>query len=220
MHWIQIASSEILASPSTRNLGIVFDKSLSMDVHIKKNVCKATYFQIRNINEIRNVLDDDTAAKLVHALITSRLDNGNALLYGITKSQLKKLQQAQNAAARMLTRTRKFDHISPVLQRLHWLPIRFRIHFKILLTWKALHDKAPAYISELINPNNPSGQLRSSHKNLLSIPRTFSSHGDRAFYACAPKLWNSLPADLRFCSSLVFKKTLKTHLFKIDYDGT
>ena len=112
----------------------------------------------------------------------------------------------------MLTRTRKFDHISPVLQRLHWLPIRYRIHFKILLlTWKALHDMAPAYISELINLHNPSRQLRSSHKNLLSVPRTFSSHGDRAFYSCAPKLWNSLPADLRFCSSLdIFKKTLKT----------
>ena len=93
---LQIASSEIVVSPSARNLGIVFDSALSMDALIK-NVCKATYFQIRNINEIRNVLDDDTAAKLVHALITSRLDNGNALLYGITESQLKKLQQAQNA---------------------------------------------------------------------------------------------------------------------------
>ena len=140
------------------------------------------------------MLDDDSAATLVHALITSRLDNGNALLYGITESQLKKLQQVQNAAARMLTRTKKFDHISPVLQRLHWLPISFRITFKILLlTWKALHDMAPAYISELIKFHNPSPQLRSGHKNLLSVPRTFSSHGDRAFHACAPKLWNSLP---------------------------
>ena len=61
----------------------------------------------------------------------------------------------------------------------------------------------------------------SAAKNLLSVPRTFSSHGDRAFYSCAPKLWNSLPADLHFCSSLdIFKKTLKTHLFKIAYDST
>ena len=82
---LQIASSEIIASPSARNLGIVFDSALSMDAQIK-NVCKATYFQIRNINEIRNVLDDDTAAKRVHALITSHLDNGNALLYGITET--------------------------------------------------------------------------------------------------------------------------------------
>ena len=151
---LQIASSEIVASSSARNLGIVFDNALSMDAHIK-NVCKATYFQIRNIHEIRNVLEDDPAAKLVRALITSCHDNVNALLHGIIESQLKKLQQAQNAAARMLTRTRKFDNISPVLLRLHWLPFRYRIHFKILLlTWKALHDMAPAYISELINLHN------------------------------------------------------------------
>ena len=86
---------------------------------------------------------------------------------------------------------------------------------------KHFHDMAPAYISELINLHNPSRQLRSSHKNLLSVSRTFSSHGDRTFYSCAPKLWNSLPADLRFCSSLdIFKKTLKSHLFKIAYDST
>ena len=125
-------------------------------------------------------------------------------------------------AARMLTSTRKFDHISPVLQRLHWLPIRYRIHFKLLLlTWKALHDMAPSYISDLLNPHIPSRRLRSSDKQFLSVPRTHSSYGDRAFYACAPKLWNSLPSDLRFCDSLDgFKKTLKTHLFKIAYDLT
>ena len=129
---LQFASSNIHASSNASNLGIVFDNTLSMEAHIK-NMCKSTYFQIRNINSIRKVLDDDTAATLVHALVTSRLDNGNALLYGITESQLNKLQLAQNAAARMLTRTRKFDHISPVLQRLHWLPVRYRIHFKLLL---------------------------------------------------------------------------------------
>lgn len=217
---LQIASANIHVSPNARNLGIVFDKTLSMEDQIK-NMCKSAYFQIRNINQIRKVLDDDTAATLVHALVTSRLDFGNALLYGITERQLNKLQQAQNAAARMLTRTRKFDHISPVLQRLHWLPIRYRIHFKLLLlTWKALHDMAPSYISELLNQHIPSRYLRSSDKHLLSVPRTFSSYGDRAFYASAPRLWNSLPLDLRLCNSLgVFKKSLKTHLFKTAYDN-
>ena len=190
-----------------------------MDKHVK-NVCKSTYFQIRNINSIRKILDHETAASLVHALVTSRLDNGNSLLYGITEQQLKKLQLAQNAAARMLTRTRKFDHITPVLENLHWLPIRYRIQFKLLLlTWKALNDMAPSYISDLIKLHSPSRQLRSSDKRLISVPRTNSAYGDRAFCKCAPKLWNSLPTNLRFCSSLsMFKKTLKTHLFKTVYD--
>ena len=215
---LQIASSTINASTNARNLGIVFDNTFSMDNHIK-NVCKSTFYQIRNINQIRKVLDHDTAATLVHALITSRLDNGNALLYGITEQQLNRLQLAQNAAARMLTRTKKFDHITPVLHRLHWLPIRYRIQFKlILLTWKALHDMAPSYICTLITPHVPSRRLRSSDKQLLSVPRTSTSYGDRAFCSSAPRLWNSLPSDLRFCDSLdTFKKTLKTHLFKTAY---
>ena len=152
-----------------------------MDKHVK-NVCKSTYFQIRNINSIRKILDHETAASLVHALVTSRLDNGNSLLYGITEQQLKKLQLAQNAAARMLTRTRKFDHITPVLENLHWLPIRYRIQFKLLLlTWKALNDMAPSYISDLIKLHSPSRQLRSSDKRLISVPRTNSAYYDRAF---------------------------------------
>ena len=166
------------------------------------------------------ILDIDTASSLVHALITSRLDNGNSLLYGINDLQLNKIQRAQNAAARMLTKTKKFDHITPVLQQLHWLPIKYRIHYKILLlTWKAMHDQAPIYIKDLLHLHNPSRHLRSSDKNFLSIPKTNSSFGDRAFYACAPKLWNSLPSNLRFCDSLyIFKKSLKTHLFHIAYD--
>ena len=98
-------------------------------------------------------------------------------------------------------RTRKCDHISPVLQRLHWLPIHFRFHFKILLTWNALHDMAPAYISKLIYLCNPSRQLRSSHKTsspFLGLPLPMATEP----YECAPKLWNPLPADLRFGSSL------------------
>ena len=146
-------------------------------------MCKSCYFQIRNINLIRKVLDGDTAATLVYALVTSCLDNGNALVYGITERQLNKLQLAQNSAARLLTRTRKFDHISLVLQRLHWLPVRFCIQFKLLLlmiTWKALHDMVPSYISELINIRVPSRQLRSSNKCLLNVSRTLSSHGTSA----------------------------------------
>ena len=217
----QIVSTPIHASPSARNLGIIFDNTLSMDDHIK-NVCKSAYFHIRNINKIRKILDNDAAATLVHALVTSRLDNGNALLCGITEKQLNKLQLAQNSAARMLTRTRKFDHISSILIKLHWLPIRHRINFKlIMLTWKALHDMAPNYLCELLLPYTPKRTLRSTDKLLLTTPRTLSSYGDRAFYAAAPKLWNTLPLELRSCTSIdTFKKSLKTYLFEIAHDIT
>ena len=123
----------------------------------------------------------------------------------------------------MLTRTRKFDHISSIiLIKLHWLPIRHRINFKlIMLTWKALHDMAPNYLCELLLPYTPKRTLRSTDKLLLTTPRTLSSYGDRAFYAAAPKLWNTLPLELRSCTSIdTFKKSLKTYLFEIVHDIT
>ena len=146
-HSINVGTTTIHASKIARNLGIVFDDNLCMDQHVKR-VCQSVYFHIRNVNGIRKILTDETAATIIHALITSRIDNGNSLLTGITDRLIRKLQLAQNAAARILTKTRKFDHITPILKDPHWLPIRERIDFKILiLTWKTLNGTAPEYLT-------------------------------------------------------------------------
>ena len=119
-------------------------------------------------------------------------------------------------AARVVTMTRKFDHISPVLYKLHWLPVKFRIQFKlILLVFKALNGLAPSYLSDkLVLKSNK--KLRSGNQKLLEIPLSRTkSYGDRSFSIAGPRLWNNLPKNLRLCSSIdVFKKNLKTHLFK------
>ena len=89
--------------------------------------------------------------KNIHAFITTRLDYCNALYLGVSQSGLQRLQLVQNAAARLLTGTRRRDHITPVLSTLHWLPVRFRITFKVLLfVFKFRHGLAPSYISELL----------------------------------------------------------------------
>ena len=201
---LQIASSEIVASPSNHNLGILFDNALSMDAHIK-NVCKATYFQIRNINEKLGMCLHCCKPCSFFNYISP--DNGNALLYGITESQLKKLQQAQNAAARMLTEQENLIifHLFYSCQFvLEFILKSFFSPGKHFMTWPLL------YISELNNLHNPSVNfvlhIKTSSPFLgLSLPM--------ATEPCAPKLWNSLPAYPRFCSSLdIFKKTLKTQL--------
>ena len=128
--------------------------------------------QLSPLNCIRNFLSDDTAYILVHALITSRLDNGNALLCGISNNLLDKLQRTQNAAAHIHSKTHKYDHITPTLIQLHWLPIRQRIQFKnLLLTWKSLNRLAPSYISQLLTPYVPTWTLRLSDKLLLKTPK-------------------------------------------------
>ena len=145
--------------------------------------------------DIRHFLDRSTTEKLVHAFIFSHLDCNNGLLLGVPEAQLTRLQRVQNSAARLVTRKRKFEHVTLILRSLHWLPIRARIQFKVLtLVFKCLHGNAPAYLSELIKQYQPSRNLRSQSKNLLCEIRVKSkTFGDRAFEKMAPKLWNNLP---------------------------
>ena len=123
----------------------------------------------------------------------------------------------REAAARLITLSRKHEHITPILLNLHWLPVNYRIIFKILLiTYKALNDLAPTYVRDLLTPYTPPRQLRSSSKDLLSIPHfNLKTYGARSFSVAAPTLWNTLPSDIKNSSSVsLFKHKLKTFLFK------
>ena len=134
---------------------------------------------------------------------------------------IQKLQMVQNRAARLVTRTRKYEHITPVLKRLHWLPVKVRIEFKLLLlVYKALHGLAPSYLRDLLTEYQPSRSLRSSSLKMLLVPRTkLKTFGDRAFSISGPKLWNDLPLDIRTSESIgTFKSRLKTHFFTQSYD--
>ncbi|KAI2668430.1 RNA-directed DNA polymerase from mobile element jockey [Labeo rohita] len=204
-----------VTSTTVKSLGVILDSNLSFENHIS-HVTKTAFFHLRNIAKLRNMLPVSDAEKLVHAFMTSRLDYCNALLGGCPASSINKLQIVQNAAARVLTRSRKYDHITPILKSLHWLPIRFRISYKIaLLTYKALNGLAPAYLTSLLPRYNPSRSLRSQNSGLLVVPRIAkSTKGGRAFSHLAPKLWNSLPDNVRGSDTLsLFKSRLKTHLF-------
>ena len=141
------------------------------------------------------------------------------LLAGLPGTTIGKLQSIQNAAARLLTGTRKYDHITPVLRELHWLPITSRIQYKVtLLVYKTLHGPAPQYLQDLIQYRSARPGLRSAGI-LLNVPMTRSvTYGDRAFCSIGPTWWNSLPSELKTSPSVdSFKRNLKTHLFKLAY---
>ncbi len=148
------------------------------------------------------------------------LDYCNALLGGCTSRLINKLQMVQNAAARVLTRTRKYDHIIPFLSTLHWLPTKHRIDFKILLiTYKSLNGLAPQYLSKLLSHYSPPRPLRSQNSGNLIIPKIpKSTAGSRSFSYLVPKLWNNLLNIVREANTLgQFKSRLKTHLFNLVY---
>lgn len=139
---------------------------------------------------------------------------------GVSGSSLAHLQMVQNAAARLLTGT-KYEHISPILASLHWLPVQFRIHFKILLfVFKSLNGLAPLYISELLHLYTPTRSLRSADQLLLHVPKTnHKLRGDCAFAVAAPKVWNDLPQPIKQATSIThFKSLLKTHLFSMAFN--
>jgi len=198
-----------------RNLGVIFDANMSMVKHVNQ-VCSTAFYHLYNISKIRQFLDRITAERIIHAFVTTRLDYCNSLLFGIPDYLINKLQRVQNSAARLITRNNKFCHITPVLFDLHWLPIKHRIQFKILvLTYKSLNGLAPAYLSALLSHRKSARPLRSSDELLLSVPRVkLVTAGQRAFAHAAPSMWNALPFTIRASPSIdIFKSGLKTHLF-------
>ena len=164
---------------------------------------------------IRHLLPLSAATALANSLVSSKLDYCNSLYNGISQANLNKIQRIQNTRARVVTNTSKFEHITPILKKLHWLPIKQRIDYKLcLLTYKTLQIQQPTYLSF------PSHSLstRSSDSSVLSIPYVRTSLGKRAFSVLAPRLWNSLPPDTRNSLSVsTFRSKLKTHLFKLAF---
>ena len=216
---IKVGNLVVKSSNTVRNLGVWFDTTLNMETHISK-VCKAAFFMLYNLRHIRKYLDQESTETLVRAFIISKVDYCNGLLFGLPESQTMKLQRIQNACARLVCNSSKFCHITPLLKTLHWLPVRQRITFKILLiVFKALNGQAPSYILELLTfkSNSHSHNLRSSNDTLLLKMPTYKTKvtlGDRAFSCAAPRIWNNLPLTIRNSQSVTsFKTKLKTHLF-------
>ena len=206
--------------PEVTSLGVILDSDLSFKSHINK-VTKVSFFHLRNIAKVRPFLKPKDAEKLIHAFVSSRLDYCNALFTGLPRITTGRLQLIQNSAARLLTRTKKREHITPVLAALHWLPVTSRIDFKVLLlVYKALNEQGPEYIANSLVTYLPPRTLRSSTAGLLDAPSNSQKKiGSAAFVNYAPKLWNTLPIDIRKANSVdIFKTKLKTYLFTLAFN--
>jgi hypothetical protein len=190
-----------------------------MSAHIS-DICRSSFLALRRIGCIRQFLSEKATACLVNSIITSRLDFCNSCLFAISNDQIHRLQRIQNSAARLIAKKRKRDHITPILKELHWLPIEFRIQYKLAtLAYRHFDGTLPAYLSNVLITYNPSRSLRSAGGKLLKIPRVnLKTAGERSFRYSAPFIWNSLPDNIRNINSLTkFKTHLKTHLFKLAF---
>ena len=162
-------------------------------------------------------VSESSLKTLAASFILSRFDYCNSLFKNLKNSQIDKLQKLQNFAAKVILGKSLYDHVTPCLIELHWLPIRFRIDYKIsLIVFKCLNGLAPSYLSELIEIYVPSRNLRSANLFLLKTKVTkYKTLGDRSFSYTAPTVWNALPLEIRKEKSIdIFKKRLKTFYFQ------
>ena len=217
---ITVGNSTITSVSSARNLGVIFDENMSMKSHIS-SVCKKGFYQICRLKQIRKYFNKETTERLVHSFITSHIDYGNSLLFGLPETTIHKLQRLQNAAARLILQRDRYASVTDMFKQLHWLPVKIRIKFKMaLFVFKCLNGVGPSYLSELLVKKPITRNLRSSADDkLLLIPRVRTeSFGKQSFKYAAPSVWNSLPQQIRNSQSTdIFKKRLKTHFYFVAF---
>ncbi|WP_419615719.1 reverse transcriptase family protein [Thiolapillus sp.] len=213
---ITLGCHNIPFSYSARNLGFILDSELSMKKHVIK-ICQTAHFELKRISSIRRFLTEDATKTLVTSYILSRLDYCNCLLMGAPNSVIQPLQKVQNFAARLILMAPRHHHSTPLLKKLHWLPISERIKYKVAcMCFHAINGSGPTYLSELLHIYTPSRTLRSSSDSRMLKIQQYKrkTHGFRTFTYFGPYVWNSLPQDIRQCSTLTsFKANLKTFLF-------
>jgi hypothetical protein len=150
------------------------------------------------------------------SVVGSRLDYANAVLYGISSKNINRLQRIQNAPARCVVDSKVHRSSNALLQQLHWLPIHQRIDFKLAkLAFLARSSTTSSYLNSSVARYLPSSMLRSQDTCLLTVPRTKTVFGSRAFRVAAPTVFNSLPQDIRSTDNISsFCRILKMFYFR------
>ena len=223
---IDILGNSLCPADSVKNLGVWFDSDFSLSKHVQ-NVCKSCLVKLRDFRHVRRFLTHDVSVLVANALVSSRLDYCNSLFRSLSKFNLRKLQCIQNSAARIVSNTSRYTSITPVLKKLHWLPVEQRIVFKtVTLVYKYLHTGFPRYFSPHLSSYSSSYSTRRSQSggNFLVIPKFCPSvhksvkQFGNSFAFDAPTVWNTLPDVIRASPSLAsFRKQLKTYLYTKAY---
>jgi hypothetical protein len=172
---LKLSNTTAQFTDTVKDLGVTIDSQLTTTEHVNA-LSRSCFFQLRQHRTTRQYLTSDATKTPVHAFIGSRLDYCNSMFVGVSSHLLERLQRIQNASARLITDARKYDHISPVLRDLHWLPVRQRITLKIaVLVYQCLHAMAPQYLAVHCTPTSSStgrSHLRSAQSGQLVVPRT------------------------------------------------
>jgi hypothetical protein len=218
---LQIGADVIKPVDVVRDLGVLLDSELSMKQHVAK-ITIMCFFHLRRLRQVRRSLGPDVTQRLVSAFVLSRLDYCNAVLAGLPASTISPLQRVQNAAARLVFNLKPRDSVTGAMKHMHWLPIRYRIKYKLCLLMHAVvNHRCPAYMSDMMTMTTDivgRAHLRSASAGDFDVPRTRTVFAERAFSVAGPRQWNKLPAELRSLSDIDhFKGQLKARFYRKAY---
>ena len=209
---LHVGTDTVIPSNVVRDLGVLLDSELTRWQHISA-IVGVCFYHLRRLKKIQRILGSRVTCRLVTAFVTSRLDYCNALLAGLLQSTIAPLQRVQNAAVGLVCRLRPRDHVTSSLCELLWLPIRYRIIFKLRLMMHNAHvGHSPCYIIDTLSQiaNMPNrGRLRSWASSKYELPTLCLKIGEWAFSYSGPAFWNSLPREL---TSIMDTQIFKSHL--------
>jgi hypothetical protein len=206
-----VADSVVALSDKVRILGVTLDSHLTMDCYVNE-ICRSAFCHIRAIKHIRSAITEDVAETIAASFVNTRLDYANSLLYGTSAKNINRLQRLQNALARAFLGPSASNFTSlEMLRYLHWLPIEYRIKFKIArLAFNSQHSMMPSYLNCLVHHRAQTRCLR-YNANKLTVPPFKLDFGSRGFRVATPTVWNALPDYILACTSpSLFSRELKT----------
>jgi hypothetical protein len=216
---LNFGTTTVMPVKVVRDLGVLLDSNLSLKANISL-ITKSCFYQLRRLRQVKKHLDEDSLKMLIHALILTRLDYCNSILSGLPISTISPLTRVLHATARLVTGLRRGDHITPILRKLHWLPVEARIQFKLcVLMHGVFYKRCPKYLEEnmtLCSDVPGRAGHRSSSQCHFVQHRTELKFGERTFTIAGPKAWNLIPLELKQIEKVdSFRKKLKAHFFKL-----
>ena len=193
---------------AARDLGVILDTSLTFDDHVTATV--ASYMsRLGQVNRVKHCFDKRTLIIIINALVFSKLFHCSSVWSNTSQSNIAKLQAVQNFACRIVSGSKKYDHVTPILKQLNWLPVKQHMYYRdSIMAFKCMNGLVPGYLSDQFIKRSSISTRKTRNSQLLNIPLFKTATGQRSFYYRMVSLWNALPQVIKLSQSLAQFKTL------------
>ena len=212
---LSLLGKALTPNESIKDLGVNFDRNLNFNEHIIK-VPAQCMSALGQINRVKHVFNKELLITIINSLVFSKLFYCSSVWSMISEGNIKKLQSVQNFAARIIGGLRKYDHVTPILKELQWIPVKKHLFYRdAVLAFKCMNGLAPNYLSSLFTTRDAVSRRTTRQSDQVNLPLFTSVKGQNSFKYRIAKLWNELPPDIKLCGSIsVFKFNLKKELLR------